>query len=51
MADFGISADFAAQLEWMREFVATEVEAFDLAFGSEGVVYDKRAPVLIADAT
>jgi hypothetical protein len=45
MAAFGISADFAAQREWMRKFVATEVEPLDLAFGSEGVIYDKTHPV------
>jgi acyl-CoA dehydrogenase len=45
MADFAISEDLATQLEWMREFVATEIEPLDLAFGSDDIVYDKTHPV------
>jgi acyl-CoA dehydrogenase len=45
MADFGIPKDLAVQLEWTREFVATEIEPLDLAFGSEAVIYDKGHPV------
>jgi acyl-CoA dehydrogenase len=45
MADFGIPKDLATQLEWTRDFVATEIEPLDLAFGSEAVIYDKTHPV------
>ncbi|MFM8861129.1 MAG: acyl-CoA dehydrogenase family protein [Acidimicrobiia bacterium] len=43
MADFSIDPDFAEQLEWIKEFVATEVEPLDLAFAGEGFVYDKSS--------
>lgn len=43
MADFSIEPEFAEQLEWIREFVATEVEPLDLAFSGEGFVYDKSS--------
>lgn len=43
MADFSIDPQFAAQLEWMREFVATEIEPLDLAFAGEEMVYDKSS--------
>ena len=45
MADFSLDPEFEAQLAWMREFVATEVEPLDAAFGGAGVVYDKTHPV------
>jgi acyl-CoA dehydrogenase len=45
MANFKIPADFAAQLAWIREFVTTEIEPLDLAFGGEAVIYDKSHPV------
>ena len=43
MADFSIDPQFAAQLEWIREFVATEIEPLDLAFAGEEMVYDKSS--------
>jgi acyl-CoA dehydrogenase len=45
MADFSIDPEFAAQLDWVKQFVADEIEPLDLAFGSEQVVYDKKHPV------
>lgn len=41
MANFDIEPSFAAQLEWIRTFVAEEIEPIDLALGAEEVVYDK----------
>ena len=41
MADFSIDPEFAEQLEWIREFVRTEVEPLDLAFETEAAIYDK----------
>ena len=43
MADFSIDPEFAEQLAWIREFVATDVEPLDLAFAGEGYVYDKSS--------
>lgn len=48
MADFSIDPEFAAQLDWVKQFVADEIEPLDLAFGSEQVVYDKDHPVYAA---
>lgn len=45
MASFDIDPTFAKQLEWIRSFVAEEVEPLDLAFGREEVIYDKTHPV------
>ncbi len=45
MASFDIEPEFAAQLDWIREFVATEIEPLDVLFGNEEVVYDKSHPV------
>jgi acyl-CoA dehydrogenase len=45
MASFDIEPGFAAQLEWIKEFVATEIEPLDVAFGGEEGVYDKTNPV------
>jgi acyl-CoA dehydrogenase len=45
VASFDIDPTFAAQLEWIRSFVAEEVESLDLAFGGEEVIYDKAHPV------
>lgn len=45
MADFSIDPEFAAQLDWVKQFVADEIEPLDLAFGREQVVYDKDHPV------
>jgi acyl-CoA dehydrogenase len=41
VASFDIDPEFAAQLEWIRGFVAEEIEPLDLVFGNEDVVYDK----------
>ncbi len=43
MADFSIDPEFEAQLDWIREFVATEIEPLDLAFAGEEMVYDKSS--------
>ena len=43
MADFGIDPHFAEQLDWIREFVATEIEPLDLAFAGEEMVYNKAS--------
>jgi acyl-CoA dehydrogenase len=45
MADFGIPEDLELELEWTRQFVATEIEPLDLAFGGEAIIYDKSHPV------
>jgi acyl-CoA dehydrogenase len=45
VASFDIDPAFAQQLEWIRSFVAEEVEPLDLAFGGEEVIYDKAHPV------
>jgi acyl-CoA dehydrogenase len=39
--DFATEPEFQEQLDWIREFVATEVEPLDLAFDGH-LVYDKR---------
>ena len=49
MADFSIDPEFAAQLDWIREFVTTEIEPLDLAFAGEEMVYDKSS-AFYADA-
>jgi acyl-CoA dehydrogenase len=45
VASFDLDPEFAAQLEWIKSFVAEEIEPIDLAFGSEDVIYDKSNPV------
>ena len=45
MASFEIDPDFRQQLDWIRHFVAEELEPIDLAFGAEEVIYDKTHPV------
>jgi acyl-CoA dehydrogenase len=45
MADFDLDPEFAAQLDWIRSFVAEQVEPIDLAFGGEEVMYDKSHPI------
>jgi acyl-CoA dehydrogenase len=45
VADFSISPEFQEQLDWIRDFVRTEVEPLDLAFTGAGVMYDKTHPV------
>ncbi len=44
MWDFSTEPEFEAKLEWIRDFVATDIEPLDLAFGHH-LVYDKRHPV------
>jgi acyl-CoA dehydrogenase len=44
--DFSVEPEFQAHLDWIREFVATEVEPLDFAFGGdEHALYDKTHPV------
>jgi acyl-CoA dehydrogenase len=43
MADFSIDPAFQEQLDWIREFVKTEVEPLDLAFAGEDMVYNKAS--------
>ncbi len=43
--DFSTDRDFQEKLDWVRDFVETEVEPLDLAFGDEHLVYDKKHPV------
>jgi acyl-CoA dehydrogenase len=45
MVSFDVEPEFAAQLDWIRSFVAEEIEPLDAAFGSEQVIYDKSHPV------
>jgi acyl-CoA dehydrogenase len=42
--DFETEPEFQEKLDWIREFVASEVEPLDLAFTSH-LVYDKKHPV------
>jgi acyl-CoA dehydrogenase len=42
--DFSTEPEFEEKLAWIREFVETEVEPLDLAFGHH-IVYDKSHPV------
>jgi acyl-CoA dehydrogenase len=44
VTNFDVEPEFAAQLEWIRSFVAAEIEPLDLAFGGEEVMYDKSHP-------
>ncbi|WP_433667719.1 acyl-CoA dehydrogenase family protein [Nocardia sp. CA-136227] len=45
MVNFDIDPRFAAQLDWIREFVDTEIVPIDLAFGDENNIYDKTLPL------
>ncbi|MCU1391712.1 MAG: putative acyl-CoA dehydrogenase [Ilumatobacteraceae bacterium] len=45
MANFDIDPDFAEQLDWIREFVRTEIEPLDLAFGADRDASDKQHPI------
>ncbi len=45
MANFDIDPQFADQLDWVRAFVADEIEPLDVLLGSEEVIYDKSHPV------
>jgi acyl-CoA dehydrogenase len=42
--DFSTDPEFQQKLDWMTEFVQTEIEPLDLAFSSH-LVYDKEHPV------
>ena len=42
--DFTTEPEFQEKLDWMAEFVQTEIEPLDLAFSSH-LVYDKDHPV------
>ena len=42
--DFSTDPEFQEKLDWIREFVATDIEPLDLAFSSH-LVYDKTHPV------
>jgi acyl-CoA dehydrogenase len=41
MADFSIDPEFQEQLDWIKGFVAENVESLDLAFQGEESTYDK----------
>jgi acyl-CoA dehydrogenase len=43
--DFTTEPEFQRQLDWVDEFVRTEVEPLDLAFREPGAAYDRRNPV------
>jgi acyl-CoA dehydrogenase len=43
--NFDVDPVVAEQLDWIRTFVTDEIEPLDLAFGDEGVIYDKSHPV------
>jgi acyl-CoA dehydrogenase len=45
VADFSIDSSFREELEWIREFVRSEIEPLDLAFSDAGVLFDKQHPV------
>ena len=40
MLDFSLEPELSAQLEWMNDFVRTEVEPLDLLFPEGGLLYD-----------
>ncbi len=43
--DFSTEPEFQEKLEWIRAFVRDEAEPLELAFGGEGLMYDKKHPV------
>ncbi len=43
--DFTTEPDFQEKLDWMRGFVAEEVEPLDVLFAGEQFIYDKSQPV------
>lgn len=43
--DFSTDPRFQEQLDWIADFVRTEMEPVDLAFADAGVLYDKSHPV------
>ncbi|HEY1536347.1 MAG TPA: hypothetical protein VGF76_20145, partial [Polyangiaceae bacterium] len=44
MLDFSIEPEFQAKLDWMAQFVRTEVEPLDLLFPHGGAPYDVGNP-------
>lgn len=48
--DFSTDPDFAAELAWMREFVAEEVEPLDLVFRDPAAPFDPTSPAARAMA-
>ncbi|CAO5238305.1 hypothetical protein FAGKG844_240031 [Frankia sp. AgKG'84/4] len=45
MVSFDVEPQLAADLAWIKQVIATEIEPLDLAFGGEEVIYDKSHPV------
>jgi hypothetical protein len=45
VASFDIDPAFAAKLDWVRSFVADDIEPLDVLLGSEEVIYDKSHPI------
>jgi hypothetical protein len=45
MARFDVEISFAAQLDWIRTFVAEEVEPLDLAVGGEEILLVRSHPI------
>jgi acyl-CoA dehydrogenase len=43
--DFETEPEFQEKLDWMDEFVTTEIEPLDLAFREPGAAYDRRNPM------
>ena len=48
--DFSTDPEFEAQLEWMRGFVAEEIEPLDLVFRDPAAHVDPRSPAARAMA-
>lgn len=48
--DFSTDPDFEQQLEWMRKFVAEEIEPLDLVFRSPAAPFDPASPAARAMA-
>lgn len=43
--DFTTASEFQQKRDWMRDCVAQEVEAIDVAFGGQDAVYDVKHAV------
>ena len=43
--DFETEPEFQEKLDWMDEFVTSEIEPLDLAFREPGAAYDRRNPM------
>ena len=43
--DFSVDPELAEQLDWVRGFVATEIEPIDLAWPAGDAPYDRTLPV------